>query len=666
MAAPDRVYRYFTNLISKTPNGTASGYKQFIRCAKPLSSYISSGSNTYALKEQDFCNKFKVDGILWVKNPDVPKTALDNPNTVTIDGNITIVDPDLGDPDRDGIIAYVYPSGANAAFHDMDTTVSSPRTDPTATDYTTRAWTRASKFRYKKYNDSEAAIILNDGGLNRKGEATVNTESLSTCDFTNGLINFRGSVIAPLYNKIYTYGLYYKWQSYSPIGNNQTSNLNNATNPNNTERKVAINAVVPRGTTKIFGSNNPLPVPLNPADYIYQGQGEGTTIKAHDFVFFRPYVITEEGEYSYPYNSSWVVTVDSIKFKVKPYNKQNLVSFQNAMDENASGPASNVFTEEWAESHISLDNEENENDYGTMYLERHLPQNAESIVISAYNDDAAIGGNDRFYYGKATGQSGVDGTMYYTGPLYEDNQIMYFKWIELTYGPIQVSGGQQLGKYISRVGVYPPKIKSLDLYSLRCTSSSIPNVSARMLIVNYYNEDLQEVMDGITETHTFVASHPWVTPTGSNDTDVISCIQEFVSNFIADKDDSGNQNHADKMDIFCEPQTAFGEASIDNLNVEIALTNIYKNTNQTGSGIDGVSAQTIREERRYITADDSHLFTGAVFAPRIIQDTHGNDAVSGFVIHVYVLGKDMNVTYPDASSTEFTYGYQFYKDRQSN
>lgn len=178
MAAPDRAYRYFTNLISKTTDGN-SQTKHYIRCAKPLSAYISQSSVTSQEQIAEFCAKFKVDGILWVKNPDVPKQANDDPNTVTIidpndpneEDTLTIIDPDLSDSNRDGIIAYVYPNGQNAKYHDIRTSINGGNSQ--YTNYRNRSWSRASKFRYKKYGDSEEAIILNDAGLNRRGDCSI-------------------------------------------------------------------------------------------------------------------------------------------------------------------------------------------------------------------------------------------------------------------------------------------------------------------------------------------------------------------------------------------------------------------------------------------------------------------------------------------------------------
>ena len=243
MAAPDRVYRYFTNLKAK--NHTQNGDDIFyVRCAKPLSSYVTSNLSPSAQLEE-LKTKFRIDGILWIKNPDVPHTASDPDITVDIEIEdpenpgqtitIQIDDPDLGDPDRSGFIAYVYPQGANAAFHDIRGYDGTPisnnggnNNNYGSTDYRNRSWSRASKFRYKDFDDTEAAVILNDAGLNRRGEATVAAVDCSV-DLTNGNLLFCGSLIAPPYNRINSWGIYYKWQSFSQP-NSTVKDLEKATN----------------------------------------------------------------------------------------------------------------------------------------------------------------------------------------------------------------------------------------------------------------------------------------------------------------------------------------------------------------------------------------------------------------------------------------------------
>lgn len=220
MAAPDRAYRYFTNLISKTTDGN-SQVKHYIRCAKPLSAYISQSSVTSQEQIAEFCAKFKVDGILWVKNPDVPKQANDDPNTVTIidpndpneEDTLTIIDPDLSDSNRDGIIAYVYPNGQNAIYHDIRTTINGGNSQ--YTDFSNRSWSRASKFRYKKYGDSEEAIILNDAGLNRRGYGEIQENGIDKYIYSESLgekprfndIQVISDFYGTPYNKLYTTSL---------------------------------------------------------------------------------------------------------------------------------------------------------------------------------------------------------------------------------------------------------------------------------------------------------------------------------------------------------------------------------------------------------------------------------------------------------------------------
>ena len=188
MAAPDRVYRYFTNLKAK--NSAQNPDTFFIRVAKPLAAYVTAGTAP-AAQVEELKAKFKIDGILWIKNPDVPKASNAEDKTVEIidpadtTATITIEDPDLGDPDRSGFIAYVYPSGPNAAYHDIRETISGG--NYSATDYSLRSWSRASKFRYKDSDDSEAAIILNDAGLNRRGSCAIQTNGISKYIYASSL-----------------------------------------------------------------------------------------------------------------------------------------------------------------------------------------------------------------------------------------------------------------------------------------------------------------------------------------------------------------------------------------------------------------------------------------------------------------------------------------------
>lgn len=142
MAAPDTVYRYYTNLQTKDSNGNVLN----IRAAKPLLSYTDLAT---------FKDKFKLSGVLWINNPDVPPA-----NDAY----------DAGDSNRDGIIGYVKTDNSDgmAAFHDIrEGTFGS---DSNSKDYATRTWSRRALL--KVLNGVEC-IILNDAGLNRRADVSV-------------------------------------------------------------------------------------------------------------------------------------------------------------------------------------------------------------------------------------------------------------------------------------------------------------------------------------------------------------------------------------------------------------------------------------------------------------------------------------------------------------
>lgn len=196
MAAPDRVYRFFTNLLSKEYSLTEQN-PLVIRGAKPLRAYVTPNTS-YSSQLDELKQKFKIDGILWLKNPNTPsvphsdQTDEDNPDTVSITDpssptqTITIADPDMNDPDRDAFIAYVWaPAGeggtdisSNYKFHDIrGWDGEGIQGNSNATDYSTRSWSRASKLRYKEYNVNGTAVILNDAGLNRRGDCAISSIS---------------------------------------------------------------------------------------------------------------------------------------------------------------------------------------------------------------------------------------------------------------------------------------------------------------------------------------------------------------------------------------------------------------------------------------------------------------------------------------------------------
>lgn len=179
MAAPDRVYRYYTNLKTKDSNGNVLN----IRTAKPLLSYTDVNT---------FKDKFKLSGVLGINNPDVPSA-----NDAY----------DAGDSNRNGIIGFVKADNSDgmAEFHDIRT--GSFGSDQTSKDYSTRTKSRAALARTL---DGVECIVLNDAGLNRRGEAVFRENIVSPviypCYFyvKENKVRINGYFAAPPYNQIST------------------------------------------------------------------------------------------------------------------------------------------------------------------------------------------------------------------------------------------------------------------------------------------------------------------------------------------------------------------------------------------------------------------------------------------------------------------------------
>lgn len=227
MAAPDRVYRLFTNLLSKEYSLTEQN-PLVIRGAKPLRAYITPNISDYSLQLDELKQKFKIDGILWLKNPNTPsvphsdQTDEDDPDTVSITDpsdpthTRTIADPDMNDPDRNAFIAYVWaPAGeggtdisSNYKFHDIrGWDGEGIQGNSNATDYSTRSWSRASKLRYKEYNVDGTAIILNDAGLNRRGDCSFPQSGAVTPYIDQSVIGAK-----PRFNDIKVVGNFFSTQ----------------------------------------------------------------------------------------------------------------------------------------------------------------------------------------------------------------------------------------------------------------------------------------------------------------------------------------------------------------------------------------------------------------------------------------------------------------------
>lgn len=179
MAAPDRVYRYYTNLKTKDSNGNVLN----IRTAKPLLSYTDVNT---------FKDKFKLSGVLKVDNPIIPSS----------DDSY-----DAGDSNRNGIIGFVKADNSDgmAEFHDIRT--GSFGSDQTSKDYSTRTKSRAALARTL---DGVECIVLNDAGLNRRGEAVFRENIVPPivypCYFyvKENKVRINGYFVAPPYNQIST------------------------------------------------------------------------------------------------------------------------------------------------------------------------------------------------------------------------------------------------------------------------------------------------------------------------------------------------------------------------------------------------------------------------------------------------------------------------------
>lgn len=179
MAAPDTVYRYYTNLKTKDSNGNVLN----IRTAKPLLSYTDVNT---------FKDKFKLSGVLKVDNPIIPSS----------DDSY-----DAGDSNRNGIIGFVKADNSDgmAEFHDIRT--GSFGSDQTSKDYSTRTKSRAALARTL---DGVECIVLNDAGLNRRGEAVFRENIVPPivypCYFyvKENKVRINGYFVAPPYNQIST------------------------------------------------------------------------------------------------------------------------------------------------------------------------------------------------------------------------------------------------------------------------------------------------------------------------------------------------------------------------------------------------------------------------------------------------------------------------------
>lgn len=341
-----------------------------------------------------------------------------------------------------------------------------------------------------------------------------------------------------------------------------------------------------------------------------------------------------------------------VKWKTKQGSGQSFDAFLLTLDADAS--SNSPFTKERADA-IPDDNEENiGTQFGTMYLERELSGSESNLTIISYNSEAEA--SESYYFGPPTQSS--PNPVYYFGGLYLDEStgIRYYRWGLLNIGTV----GQATNvKYINQTGVYAPKIKVIDLTTLRYAGQNM----SEFLIIDYYNSDLQRVMNGVEETHGYVAPEgkTWVNPNGSNDTQVVACIEEFNANFLSAIDDEGNHNHAEKTAIFASNEDVWGRASIEgmlnNRGTESTIcTNVYKNLNQT-TPLDNVSAEIIRNSGRYIYGD--HLFTGALVSFKMIENSVSNVLEpKGYVIHVYVLGRYIT-TYDNPANIN---GYQFVYD----
>lgn len=473
MAAPDRVYRYFTNLKSK--NHTQSGDDIFyVRCAKPLSTYI--GPLTQGLPIDQVKNKFKIDGILWIKNPDTPHQATDPDITVDIEIEdpenpgqtitIQIDDPDLGDSNRDGFIAYVYPSGENAIFHDIRGIDGTPisnnggnNNNYGATDYSNRSWSRASKFRYKDSNDEEAAIILNDAGLNRRGECKVK-ENAQHEDFTFDLFAdgratfyYKGTYTAPLYNMIYKWGIRYKKSptALHPVDDSDWPQVTG---------ELSEEIIIPRGGTFNFETTpHQFNMEISASDNVNTG----------DYFYFTPFVVNEEGEYQVPFDSNIYTLVPRFKLKAQAtggIGEEN--SLYSYLDTNANlppsttpgGTSATTCFDEAAANAISDDNSENTDTgmyaRGTMYFNGIISGSSSNMTI--YDTSNPL--DSTLYHIKKESE-------YFIGPLLYDGTTWkyFFLLAEFT------SDGTTETFVVTDTGEYEPRIEGLQDINLEVMAS---------------------------------------------------------------------------------------------------------------------------------------------------------------------------------------------------
>ena len=423
MAAPDRVYRYFTNLKAK--DNVNDVY--FIRCAKPLLTYIPNGAVTKEQKEAAIKSLFKLDGILWLKNPDVPHSASDANIKVEVEDpthpgqTIEIDDPDLGDPDRSGFIGYVFRNSDNAAFHDTRTGPINNGVQSIATDFSRRSWSRASRLRYREWFDPEVpnsdkgeAIILNDAGLNRRGECAVkDTQQHEEFTFDlyadgNCVFYYKGTYTAPIYNRATSWGIRYKTHAAPHI-------QNQAVLDEITANTIEENISIARGATLNF-LTNPHPFKL--------GISDATTLTVGDYFYFAPFITNEEGTYELPVSNNTYAIVPRFKLKVKYSGGfADTYGFYDYLDLDAI--SNSRFDKESNEYlNISDDNQQNTSTpCGTMYFNSIIDSAGSSANVY---DKPDPNNTDTYKNGAATNIEG-----YYYGPLvfHEDLMVYIYNWV---------------------------------------------------------------------------------------------------------------------------------------------------------------------------------------------------------------------------------------------
>jgi hypothetical protein len=453
MAAPDRVYRYFTNLKAKDSDNDV----YFIRCAKPLLTYIPNGAVTREQKEAAIKSLFKLDGILWLKNPDVPHSASDADIKVEVEDptnpgqTIEIDDPDLGDPDRSGFIGYVFQNGDNAVFHDIRTGPINNGVQSIATDFSRRSWSRASRLRYREWFDPEVpnsdkgeAIILNDAGLNRRGECAVkDTQQREEFTFDlyadgNCVFYYKGTYTAPIYNRATSWGIRYKTHAAPHI-------QNQAVLDEITANTIEENISIARGATLNF-LTNPHPFKL--------GIGDSETLTVGDYFYFAPFITNEEGTYELPVSNNTFTIVPRFKLKVKCSNvsdSSNQQQFFTNLDAETNNP-SQVFDDA---SNISDDNGQNRHPFSTIYLDGRL-DSADSSGLIAYNVDYYASDNTVPY--NDAGTDDIPGFFY--GPLtyYEEYLVYRYTWVFLE----KVGSNENEHVEITDSGFYEPLIPGVQ------------------------------------------------------------------------------------------------------------------------------------------------------------------------------------------------------------